>query len=168
MSDPVSQNLRKELTAYKYALDEASIVAITNQKGEITYVNANFCKISGYTEAELIGQDHRIINSDYHPKAFIKQLWQTIAAGKTWKGEIKNKARDGHFYWVDTTIVPFLNEKGKPYQYVAIRSDITERKEIQNKVEERELFIKTITDNIPAMVAYWSADRRCLFANMAI
>ncbi|WP_084292117.1 PAS domain S-box protein [Pedobacter nyackensis] len=181
MSDPVSEHislhkindtneynsLLKELSAYKYALDEASIVAITNQKGEITYVNSNFCKISGYSEAELIGQDHRIINSNYHPKAFIQQLWRTIAAGKTWKGEIRNKARDGHFYWVDTTIVPFLDENGKPYQYVAIRSDITERKLIQNRVEERERFIEAVTDNIPAMVAYWSSERYCLFANIA-
>ena len=181
MSDLVSQNmtsyntedtggynsLLNELSAYKYALDEASIVAITNQKGQITYVNSNFCKISGYSKAELIGQDHRIINSNYHPKAFIRELWRTIAAGKTWKGEIKNKARDGHFYWVDTTIVPFLDDKGKPYQYLAIRSDITERKLIQSRIEERERFINAITDNIPAMVAYWSSDKRCLFANIA-
>ncbi|MES2649170.1 MAG: PAS domain S-box protein [Bacteroidota bacterium] len=124
----------KETSDYKYALDEASIVAITNANGIIKYVNDNFCKISKYSREELIGQDHRIINSGFHSKDFIRQLWTTISSGKIWKGELKNKAKDGSTYWVDTVIIPFLNNDGVPYQYVAIRSDITQAKESEESI----------------------------------
>ena len=125
----------KQISDYKYALDESSIVAITDQKGIIKEVNNNFCNISKYTREELIGQDHRMINSGYHTKEFMQDLWVTISSGKRWRGEVKNIAKDGTFYWLDTTIVPFLNEGGIPYQYMAIRSEITQRKDAEDQLQ---------------------------------
>jgi len=130
--------LLSELSAQKYALDQAAIVAATDAAGVITYVNQKFCEISGYSRAELLGNTHRIINSGYHDREFFKNLWKTIRAGEIWRGEICNRAKDGHLYWVYTTIVPFRNQQGEIYQFLSIRQDITELKQAQQTILQQQ------------------------------
>ena len=126
----------KEIKDIQFSLDESAIVAIADTRGLITYVNQRFCQISGYSEQELIGQNHRIINSGYHSDVFFKDMWKTIGKGETWRGEVKNKAKDGRYYWVDSTIVPCLDETGHPKRYISIRHDISQRKQLD---EEKQL-----------------------------
>lgn len=156
------KRLKRELEDYKYALDKAAIVTMTDKDGIITYANDNFCKVSGYTQEELIGRNNSIVNSGYHPESFFQHFWQTIKSGNVWSGEIRNRAKDGSIYWVYATIVPFLDEHGMPYQYAGIRQDITFRKEqkmrldkaiLQAQEKERNLIGMELHDNVNQLLA---------------
>lgn len=155
------QLVEKELADLKFALDQSTIIAVTDRKGVILSINDQLCEISKYSREELVGKTHRLINSGYHPKAFFQEMWATISAGKVWKGEVQNRAKDGTLYWVDTTIVPFLNAQGIPYQYVAIRSDISDRKLAEEAKRQSQEILQQVIDCLPQFV-FWK-DRKSVY-----
>ncbi|AIF42138.1 EAL domain-containing protein [Virgibacillus sp. SK37] len=132
----LNKAIKERLQDIELALNESSIVAITDSRGIIQFTNDKFCEISKYSREELIGSRQNIVNSGYHSREFFKEMWKTIGNGYVWKGKMKNKAKDGTYYWVDTTIVPFLKENGKPYQYISIRHDITKLKEYEETIKQ--------------------------------
>ena len=135
----MNQNdLIQQLSNHKYAIDEASIVATTNAKGVIIYVNDKFCKVSGYQRDELIGKTHAIVNSKFHEDEFFHYMWKTISNGNVWHGEIRNRKKDGSYYWVDTTIVPFRGPSGSIVEFLSIRHEITALKEAQQVITEQQ------------------------------
>lgn len=142
----------KEFSEMKMALEQAAIVAITDDKGRSSYVNEKFCEVSKYSREEMLGKTHRIVNSGYHPQEFFEEFWSRIKAGLVWQGEIKNKAKDGTDYWVDTTVVPFVDEKGKPYRYLAIKFDITEHKHAEEALGCSEAKNRSLVNAIPDLM----------------
>jgi PAS domain S-box-containing protein len=156
--------LLHSLEEYKNAIDNSGIVSITDEQGYITYVNQKFCSISQYTEKELLGSKHNIVNSGFHSKEFFVEMWKTISSGNVWKGEVRNRRKDGSFYWVDSTIVPFF-KNDRVSQYISIRFDITEKKNIFERIEQQRNFYESILNNIPVDIAVFNDQHRYLFIN---
>lgn len=158
---------QKETADYRSALDQSLIVSITDQLGKITYANERFCEISKFTFEELVGKDHGIVNSGYHPREYIQELWSTISTGKVWRGELRNKAKDGSYYWLYSTIIPFLNEQGEPYQYLSIRTDITDKKNADLLIAENESKFRTIIQSSNDLIQSVNSDGTFDFVNDA-
>jgi PAS domain S-box-containing protein len=159
------EKLLADTEKQQIALNEHAIVSAADVKGNITYVNKKFCETSGYIPEELLGRNHRILKSGYHDPDIYVEMWRTICKGKVWHGEIKNKKKDGSFYWVNGTIVPFLNAKGKPYQYISIRTDITRQKELEKQLLDGQHFLKLVTGAMAQGLYALNEDGLCTFWN---
>ncbi len=158
---------QRALENQKFAMDQHAIISITDPDGLITYANERFCSVSGYAREELIGTSHRLINSGHHPREFFTNLWDTIRAGKVWDNQVCNRAKDGSLYWVHATVVPFLDEHGKPYQYVAIRTDITAHHALMERLKEQLHFVEELFEAIPLPVYVKDQQRRYQQVNPA-
>ncbi len=165
-AEQASQNTLRELAFQKFALDQSAIVAVTDLAGNITYANNKFCEISGYTQAELMGRNHRILNSNIHPPEFFDELWDTISSGQVWRGEIRNKTKDGKFYWTDSTITPLLGANGLPMQYLAIRFDISDRKRNEETLRLQERAIAASHNGI-VITDFKSINNPIVYVNSA-
>ncbi|CAK0772685.1 two-component system, sensor histidine kinase and response regulator [Gammaproteobacteria bacterium] len=166
-SQQAVRDAQRALENQKFALDQHAIVSITDPQGNILYANDKFCEISGFSRQELEGTNHRIVNSGHHPPEFFRTLWRTISAGRVWTGEVQNRTKDGQLYWVSATIVPFLDDAGRPYQYVAIRTDITARHQAAEKLQEQLHFIQELIEAIPLPVYVKDEERRYQVMNRA-
>ncbi|MGA2794297.1 MAG: PAS domain S-box protein, partial [Roseiarcus sp.] len=175
VADAAFKQAHNELSAYKAALDQHAIVAVTNRAGKIFYANERFCQISGYSREELIGQKHNIVNSGHHPKPFFVDMWRTISQGRPWHDEICNRSKSGSFYWVDTTIVPLRAEAGHIVGFVSIRYDITKRKDAEFALKEEnakrrkaEALLRDLLESIPDGIVAFNENDRLTHCNSAI
>ena len=157
--------IRYERERQQQALDAHAIVSVADTAGDIIYANDKFCAVSGYARAELLGNNHRIIKSGAHPPEFYDYMWRTISGGKIWQGEICNRAKDGQLYWVEGSIVPFLDENGLPYQYISVRTDITQLKRHEETLRENEEQLRMVLDNAADAVFVAGKDERWIYVN---
>lgn len=155
----------RELKFQKFALDAHSIVSVADRSGKILDINDKFTEISQYRRDELVGQDHRVLNSGYHPHDFFRLMWATIGHGQVWHGEVKNRRKDGSFYWVDSTIVPFMDESDRVLRYVSIRTDITERKQADERLQEQRAFYESISETLGEGLYVQDAHGCCVYMN---
>ena len=167
-ADEEIARLNKSLADFQNAVNVSSIISKADRGGIITSVNENFVKISGYSEQELVGQHHNIVNSGYHNKAFWTEMWKTIAAGTTWRQEVKNQAKDGSYYWVDALIIPFLDDQGNVLEYLSIRNDITDRKQHQEQLHFQANLLENVSDAIIVTdekftITYWNSAAEALY-----
>ncbi|MCB5160695.1 response regulator [Marinomonas algarum] len=159
------QELAKNLEFQKFALDQHAIVSSTDIDGNIVYANDKFCEITGYDRSELLGKNHSIFKSGEHPQSYYKELWDTIASSKVWRGELKNRNKDGSFSWLSATIVPLLDHAGKPFQYFAIRTDVTSRKEMEGTIKESNRFLQNLTNTMGEGVYAVNKEGNCVYIN---